>query len=103
MNCPPSVSRKLAITLLASIATFGITTGGLSAQEHSRTATATQPPINDGLPMPGFEIDPSTTAIVITDPQNDFLSPEGVTWGVVGQSITANRTVEKSGRTVRRG
>lgn len=97
MNCPPSVSRKLAIALLASIATVGITTGGLSAQEQSRAATATQPPVNDGLPMPGFEIDPSTTAIVITDPQNDFLSPEGVTWGVVGQSITANRTVENLG------
>jgi len=34
------------------------------------------------------------TAIVITDPQNDFLSPEGVTWGVVGQSVTDNNTVE---------
>ncbi len=32
------------------------------------------------LPDPGFTID-GTTAIVITDPQNDFLSPDGVTWG----------------------
>jgi len=45
------------------------------------------------LPDPGFEID-GTTAIVITDPQNDFLSPNGVTWGVVGESVTANNTVE---------
>ena len=29
------------------------------------------------LPEPGFTID-GTTAIVITDPQNDFLSPDGV-------------------------
>ncbi|MEE8251700.1 MAG: cysteine hydrolase [Gemmatimonadales bacterium] len=34
------------------------------------------------------------TALVITDPQNDFLSPEGVTWGMVGESVTENRTVE---------
>jgi nicotinamidase-related amidase len=34
------------------------------------------------------------TALVITDPQNDFLSPEGVTWGVVGESVTENNTVE---------
>jgi nicotinamidase-related amidase len=33
-------------------------------------------------------------ALVITDPQNDFLSPRGVAWGVVGQSITENKTVE---------
>lgn len=34
------------------------------------------------------------TAIVITDPQNDFLSPEGVTWGLVGASVEENGTVE---------
>lgn len=45
------------------------------------------------LPDPGFVID-KTTAIVITDPQNDFLSPNGVTWGVVGKSVTENNTVE---------
>lgn len=44
------------------------------------------------LPDPGFTID-GKTAIVITDPQNDFLSPDGVTWGVVGESVTANNTV----------
>jgi len=46
------------------------------------------------LPDPGLEIEPGRTAVVITDPQNDFLSPEGVTWGVVGKSVTANHTVE---------
>ena len=45
------------------------------------------------LPEPGFEID-ETTAIVITDPQNDFLSPKGVMWGVVGKSVTENNTVK---------
>ena len=34
------------------------------------------------------------TALVVTDPQNDFLSPEGVAWGVVGESVTENHTVE---------
>jgi len=34
------------------------------------------------------------TAIVLTDPQNDFLSPNGVTWGLVGESVTANGTVD---------
>ncbi len=33
-------------------------------------------------------------ALVITDPQNDFLSPEGVTWGVVGESVVKNNTVD---------
>jgi nicotinamidase-related amidase len=46
------------------------------------------------LPDPGVEIVKGRTALVITDPQNDFLSPEGVTWGVVGESVKANNTVE---------
>lgn len=33
------------------------------------------------LPDPGMKIDPSNTALVISDPQNDFLSPKGVTLG----------------------
>jgi nicotinamidase-related amidase len=39
-------------------------------------------------------LNPEITALVIIDPQNDFLSPEGVTWGVVGESVTQNHTVE---------
>ncbi len=45
------------------------------------------------LPDPGMTIDSKRTALVITDPQNDFLSPQGVTWGVVGASVTENNTV----------
>ena len=46
------------------------------------------------LPDPGMEIGSGRTALLITDPQNDFLSPAGVTWGVVGASVTENNTVE---------
>jgi len=47
-----------------------------------------------GLPDPGFEIVQGRTALLVTDPQNDFLSPKGVTWGVVGKNIEENGTVE---------
>jgi len=46
------------------------------------------------LPVPGFEITRGDTALVVIDPQNDFLSSDGVTWGVVGQSVTENKAVE---------
>ncbi len=49
---------------------------------------------NAALPDPGMEVVKGRTALVITDPQNDFLSPKGVTWGVVGKSVTENNTVE---------
>jgi len=51
-----------------------------------------------GLPDPGMTITQGRTALVLTDPQNDFLSPEGATWGVVGQSVTANDTVKHIGQ-----
>ena len=41
-----------------------------------------------------MEFSAKDTAIVVTDPQNDFLSPQGVTWGLVGESVQANGTVE---------
>ena len=44
------------------------------------------------LPDPGFKVN-DRTAVLITDPQIDFLSPDGVTWGVVGESVTENNTV----------
>jgi nicotinamidase-related amidase len=39
----------------------------------------------------------NATALVITDPQNDFLSPDGVAWGLVGNSVTENNTVANIG------
>jgi nicotinamidase-related amidase len=45
------------------------------------------------LPDPGMTIVEGRTALLITDPQNDFLSPDGATWGVVGKSVTENNTV----------
>lgn len=41
-----------------------------------------------------MNINQSDTAVVITDPQNDFLSEKGVTWKLVGDSVKENKTVE---------
>ena len=58
------------------------------------TALGTSVTVNAQLPDPGMDIVPGRTALLITDPQNDFLSPDGVAWGVVGESVTENNTVE---------
>ncbi len=41
-----------------------------------------------------MNIHPNDTALLVTDPQNDFLSELGVTWDLVGASVRENRTVE---------
>lgn len=52
------------------------------------------PALFAGLPNPGMQVEKGRTALVVTDPQNDFLSPKGATWGVVGKSVEANNTVK---------
>ena len=51
-------------------------------------------PENPGVPPSDMELDLSRTALLVTDPQIDFLSPEGVTWDLVGENVTENKTVE---------
>ena len=50
------------------------------------------------IPRPGVELQKGRVAFVVTDPQIDFLSPEGVTWSVVGKNVTDNGTVEHIGQ-----
>jgi nicotinamidase-related amidase len=55
-------------------------------------------PAKPALPATDVEVTLDNTALVITDPQIDFLSPDGVTWGVVGASVERNGTVGNIGR-----
>ncbi|MGW0792711.1 cysteine hydrolase family protein [Streptomyces sp. NPDC002911] len=55
-------------------------------------------PAAPALPHSGFVLDPARAALVVTDPQIDFLSPKGATWPVFGASIEENGTVPHIGR-----
>ena len=72
--------------------------GTFLASALAATFVVASAPLHAQLPDPGMQVDRSRTALVITDPQNDFLSPDGVTWGVVGESVTENNTVANIGR-----
>lgn len=58
-------------------------------------------PVERALPDTGFRLDRERAALVVTDPQIDFLSPEGVTWQVVGDSVSEHNTVENLDRLFR--
>ena len=47
------------------------------------------------MPRETVEIDLATTALFVTDPQNDFLSEKSPIWDVVGPTVTKNQVVEK--------
>ena len=83
IRCLQRGTRSLAV--FAVIAVCGIA----SAQDNPYAE-----PEEPGLPPSNMVLNLPRTAIVITDPQIDFLSPDGVTWGLVGNSVTANKTVQ---------
>ncbi|AXI45243.1 isochorismatase [Sulfitobacter sp. SK012] len=85
------ISRRAALRGgLAATAAAATTATTASAQ----TASPYADPENSVLPPSNMKLDLSRAALVVTDPQVDFLSPDGVTWGVVGASVTENNTVE---------
>ncbi len=55
-------------------------------------------PEKPALPDPGMELDLPRTALVVIDPQIDFLSPQGAAWPVLGESVTEQNTVGNLGR-----
>ena len=57
---------------------------------------------DDVLPNPGVEITPGNTAVVITDPQVDFLSENGVTWHIVPGITSASAAVATIGQSLTR-
>jgi len=85
---------KTLLSIALSLLTLGTLAGlgaGLTSGSSPSHATAVAASEADS---PRLRFDDGRTALVVTDPQNDFLSPEGVTWGVVGESVTENHTVE---------
>ena len=83
--------RHRSVLAVAAIVALAIAGAGNSVRAQSDPYAE---PENPGLPPSNMEIDLSRVAIVVTDPQIDFLSPEGVTWGIVGANVTQLGTVE---------
>ena len=48
----------------------------------------------DFIPVEKIEIDLETTAVFITDPQNDFISEGGAAWALVGENVVNDKVVE---------
>jgi nicotinamidase-related amidase len=80
-----SVCRQTAMAGLISLC---LLTPGLAADNPYAD------PESPALPPSDMELNLKRTALVVTDPQIDFLSPDGVTWGVIGASVEEHNTVE---------
>lgn len=88
------INRSIIASLIAVAVGLSVTTS-LVAQNAKPTVPHYAGPREDvPVPRPGMTPQKGRVALVVTDPQNDFLSPNGVAWGVVGQSVKDNNTVE---------
>lgn len=90
-TCAHGISRRAALTGGVAAAAAAV---AAARPAMAQTADPYADPAEPALPPSDMKLDLSRAALVVTDPQNDFLSPNGVTWGVVGASVERNRTVE---------
>jgi nicotinamidase-related amidase len=58
-------------------------------------------PQSPALPASDMELTNGRAALLIVDPQVDFLSEQGVAWGVVGESVTEHGVVDNLERLLR--
>ena len=91
-----SIDRRAFVTS-AAVAASAVA-AGVAARPAQAAADPYADPAEPMLPPSDMTLDLSRTALVITDPQVDFLSPTGVTWGVVGESVEEHNTVENLDR-----
>lgn len=80
--------------LAGSGALAAASVAGASTAQAASGKSAYADPEKKGLPEVDMEIVPGRTALVVVDPQIDFLSDKGVSWGVVGESVTEHAVVD---------
>ena len=85
------VGRRAVLT--GAVAAGAATALAASGRGAAAAGDPYAPPEKPALPETGFKLNRGRAALVVTDPQIDFLSPDGVTWGVVGKSVEKHGTV----------
>ncbi len=95
------IAESMTLAALASCAVLPHHASAQPAQGAPEVHYIDGPRPDAPIPRPGVELARGRVALVVIDPQNDFLSPEGVAWGVVGESVTENGTVENIERLFR--
>jgi nicotinamidase-related amidase len=86
----PGMSRRASLAGGVTAAAAAVAAVGPAT---AQTVDPYADPAEPALPPSDMVLDLDRAALVVTDPQNDFLSPNGVTWGVVGASVERNNTV----------
>ncbi len=83
----------IAVALLLALI-VALSTAWAGADSASTPNSAYAEPEKATLPASNMQIDPLRVALMVVDPQNDFLHEKGMAWGVVGKSVTEHNVVQ---------
>ena len=90
--------RKLVSALTVRFALSAIVIAFLWFDPAGAESDKYAPPEESALPPSDMKLNLERAALLVTDPQIDFLSPKGVTWDLVGESVKEQNTVPNIGR-----
>jgi nicotinamidase-related amidase len=86
--------RRSFLTRLAGVAAgTALTAVGAGGEAKAATADPYADPPNPALTKGNMQLDVNRAALVVIDPQVDFMSPRGLAWPVVGESVTEHNVV----------
>jgi isochorismate hydrolase len=86
------ISRRIFLGQMLALST-AVASYASSSGLHVSTSDYAEPE-ETSLPASDMRLDPQRVALVVIDPQNDFLHEKGVAWGVVGKSVTEHNVVQ---------
>src|SRR5262245_22866642 len=95
-DCKPIGRRSLLTGLASATGAAAIAAAGVGKAKAADNPYAD--PKNPILPNPGMKLDLERTALVVIDPQIDFLSQKGAAWPVLGASVTEQNVVSNLAR-----
>jgi nicotinamidase-related amidase len=78
----------------AAVVTGVVILMGTGAPSYAQAAADFyKDPEKPALTKGNMKLDVSKAALVVIDPQNDFMNPKGLAWPVVGESVTEHQVV----------
>jgi nicotinamidase-related amidase len=95
-DCCNTPRRSFLGAVAGITAATALAAGTASAQTATNDPYADPP--NPGLEKGNMKLDRSRAALVVIDPQIDFMSPKGLAWPVVGESVTEHNVVANLGQ-----
>ncbi|MDF1631798.1 cysteine hydrolase [Mycoplana sp. MJR14] len=85
--------RRTFLATLAGAGALGALAGASTSSAEAAGLDAYADPANPALPPTNMQLNLARTALVVIDPQVDFMSPASPAWPVVGESVTELNTV----------